>query len=182
MQTRSRPSAQIGADAESSLDSPPQLCNPMGVRELKKWLGRTGIAVAVQFVLAGAPLTATAETDDATAGPMIPPGQENLLLEMLGRGASLPDKCKLTEGQVAYVVVEAKYTCSFGEVVLSISHSSQVEESVAKTETFAIAVVDGSPTAGFTDAVASLIRSRENDFEWVWPAQDAEQDADTLAE
>ena len=101
--------------------------------------------------------------------PVIPPGQEDLLLAMLGRKATLPGGCKLTGGQVAYAVVRATYGCPGGEVVLELLHPSKGPPEAIRTARFAITVQSGSPPAGLTDAVAGLVRSREAAFRWDAP-------------
>ena len=101
--------------------------------------------------------------------PVIPPGQEDLLLAMLGREANLPGGCKLTGGQVAYAVVRATYGCPGGEVVLELVHPSKAPPEATRTARFAITLQSGSPPAGLTDAVADLVRSREAAFRWNEP-------------
>jgi hypothetical protein len=52
--------------------------------------------------------------------PVIRPGQEAALADMLGRGASLPGPCTFTGGQIQAGVVTATYSCPAGEVVLEL--------------------------------------------------------------
>lgn len=104
-------------------------------------------------------------------GPAIPPGQENLLLDMLGPGAPLPG-CELADGQVNYTVVVLTYDCAGSEVEYELAHRSKGTRAATPTDRFAITLVSGTPPRGFSDALVSLIRSREGEFEWVWPGED----------
>jgi hypothetical protein len=116
-----------------------------------------------------APLRAT-DDGGAASGPAIPPGQEELLLAMLGRGASLPDRCTLSDGQIDHTVVKATYTCPLGDVVVDLSHPDQAPENATETERFALVVDSGSPPESLLDALAANVRRREGEFEWLWPA------------
>lgn len=125
------------------------------------------------LMLAGAFGTAaSANGEPPDELPAIPPGQETLLLEMLGKGAALPDGCKLAEGKVEYTVVEAKYQCRSGSVVLEIAHSSEAFDSDTQTGRFAISVMEGSPLPDLVDELSARIVKREADFEWVIPADE----------
>jgi len=120
-----------------------------------------------------------AETDDPDAyRPAIPPGQEKLLLEMLGDDAWLPEGCKLVDGQVKYTVVQVTYKCPFGDTVLEFAHVGEVPSPDAQTEHFAISVKKGTPPINLAEVVAEYIRSQEDDFEWTWPGLDDTQDVD----
>jgi hypothetical protein len=126
-------------------------------------------------LLASAPALADQDGTEAVADgePAIGPGQEELLAEMLGKGATLPDACELTNGQTEYAVITATYTCDLGVVVVELVHPRQAEPTTTQTEHFAITVESGSPPESLTDALATLIRSRESEFEWTWNAPDA---------
>jgi hypothetical protein len=117
-----------------------------------------------------------AETDDPEAyKPAIPPGQEKLLLEMLGNKAWLPEGCKLADGQVKYTVVEVTYRCPFGETVLEFTHVGEVESPDAQTDNFDIKVKKGTAPVNLADVVANYIRSQEDEFEWTWPGVESSQ-------
>jgi hypothetical protein len=120
-----------------------------------------------------------AEPDDPDAyKPAIPPGQEKLLLEMLGDDAWLPEGCKLADGQVKYTVVQVTYRCPFGETVLEFAHVGEVASPDAQTDQFAITVKKGSAPVNLADVVADYIRSQEDDFEWTWPGLENSQDVE----
>jgi hypothetical protein len=135
------------------------------------------MAFAGMLALAAVPAGAAgSEKADAVAaavekGPAIPPGQESLLLEMLGLGGVLPD-CYLVDGQVKYTVASATYACSAGDLEYELAHRSQGAAGATFTDQFALTLRQGLPPAGFGEALASLVRSREAEFEWVWPGDD----------
>jgi hypothetical protein len=96
---------------------------------------------------------------------MIPPGQEELLTAMLGKGLTLAG-CTLTDGAVVYTKVEATYACSGGTAVFELMHPSMAPPSAVETDQFAITLQSGSPPRSLTDSLVSLIRAREDQFEW----------------
>ena len=104
-------------------------------------------------------------------GPVIPPGQEELLLAMLGRGTALPDGCALADGRIEHTAVKATYTCPLGDVILVLSHPSVAPATATQTERFALTVDSGSPPISLTDALAARLRAREGEFTWLWPAE-----------
>jgi hypothetical protein len=124
--------------------------------------------------IAGASLVAIAADEPVAADPPgIPPGQEDLLLDMLGKGVSLPGGCKVGDGRVLHTVVEMSYSCSRGDVVVELAHSSQALESEVQTRHFALSVLDGSAPASLIDVLSARILEREDEFEWVMPAEAA---------
>jgi hypothetical protein len=114
--------------------------------------------------------TATAPTggDQAQIQPfVVPPGQEDLLAQMLGDGATLPGQCKFTDGQVTGPVVRSTYACADGEVVIELHHPDDAPATEPHTAQFAVIVHSGSPPAGLVDAIVSLIRAHESSFHWL---------------
>jgi hypothetical protein len=107
---------------------------------------------------------------DAAAEPAIPPGQADLMLDMLGRGSELPGDCKLQGVGVEYTIAKAIYDCSLGEVVVELSYPTAAEPAEVETDRFALAVLDGSPPEGLLDAVRAVVAEHEADFVWVNPA------------
>jgi hypothetical protein len=101
--------------------------------------------------------------------PAIPPGQEELLSAMLGKGTPLPGGCTLSAGNVEHTLVKATYTCPGGEVVVELAHPSTAAQPAVSTERFAITVLSGVPPTELTDALAGLIRTREGAFVWMVP-------------
>jgi hypothetical protein len=106
--------------------------------------------------------------------PGIPPGQDELLLAMLGKGESLPGGCEVGDVSIVYSVIEAHYNCSQGEVVLELTHSSGAYEEDTQTRDFAIAVLEGSPPTSLVDEISVRVLDRENGFEWVLPGSPEE--------
>ncbi len=118
----------------------------------------------------------------ASPNPMIPPGQEDLLAEMLGRGVTLAG-CNLTGAGVEYTIVEATYACPEGEAVFDLAHPSTASPSAIQTAQFAITLQSGSPPHSLADALVSSIRAREDAFEWEWlPSKEAKPADDTAAD
>ncbi len=102
------------------------------------------------------------------SGAVIPPGQEDLLAEMLGRGATLPGQCEFDGGQADGPTLHATYKCATGEVVFELRHPGKAPANAIETKQFAITLQSGQPPDGLADALATLIRSHEATFEWKW--------------
>jgi hypothetical protein len=128
--------------------------------------------VSVLFCAHPATRVSAEEGQEEVSRAAIPPGQEDLLLVMLGKGARLPEGCKLAAGEVDHTVIEATYDCPLGEVVLELAHPSEAQPSDKETEQFVFTVLEGAPPVNLTDAVGALIRSHEDEFEWKWPAEE----------
>jgi hypothetical protein len=99
---------------------------------------------------------------------VVPPGQEELLADMLGRGATLAQGCTFAAGQADGRVIHATYACPSGHVVFVLHHPGQSPSALAETERFAITLQSGTPPNGLVDDLTSRIRSRERPFEWLW--------------
>jgi len=143
-------------------------------------LGRRFARVAVVSACLLAPVCApqciAAEVDE----PAIPPGQDELLADMLGRGVPLSE-CEMIGGEANYTTITATYMCREGEVIVELAHRDAGDRSSTPTDRFAITLQNGSPPHGFVDALVSRVRSREAAFEWKWPAREdarATQDGD----
>src|SRR5262245_28129073 len=80
----------------------------------------TAAAIALSLVLC-VPLFA--EGGNASEGLAIPPGQENLLLQMLGVGKPLAG-CDLVDGQVQHTSIKATYACEENNVEYRLTHRS----------------------------------------------------------
>lgn len=100
-------------------------------------------------------------------GLVVPGGQEDLLAAMLGRGAALPEGCRLESGDVNGSRILSTYACPGGPVVLELRHPSNASSDAVVTDQFAVTVQSGSPPAGLRDTVVGLIRAREAEFKWV---------------
>lgn len=97
---------------------------------------------------------------------VIPPGQEELLGEMVGRGSELPGGCTLTAGRIEQAAVSATYACRDGEVVIELVHPHVAGRGATRTERFAVQAARGTPPEGLVAAIADRVRAREQVFEW----------------
>jgi hypothetical protein len=98
---------------------------------------------------------------------VVPPGQENLLADMLGRGAALPGECQLSNGDINGPVVAGTYTCATGQVIFELRHPDQAPADVPRTDKFAVVLKSGTPPAGLSDALLASIKSHEAQFKWL---------------
>jgi hypothetical protein len=138
--------------------------------------GAEGISVALAQATAdsqpsGSAASAGEPADKGAApsnAPVIPPGEEKLLTEMLGQGATLPGQCQFAGGDANGPVIRSTYDCPAGKVVFELRHPSQAPAGAVRTEQFAITLQSGSPPQGLQDALVKLIRSHESDFQWKW--------------
>lgn len=126
---------------------------------------------AAAVVAAGAAFAV--EDDGRELPPAIPPGQEALVMEMLGKGADLPGGCKLGDGKIEYTVIEASYDCGGDRVVVELAHSSWAVDSDVQTRHFALGVTKGSAPASLVDTLAQRILDREDEFEFLPPKDDS---------
>lgn len=136
-------------------------------------LRRTFLAGFLALALVGAarPLiaqegSAPPEVSEPTAAFVIPPGQDQLLSDMLGMGQALPAGCKFTDGKVERSMVIATYECQGATVVVDLRHPSEAPAGAVSTKRFAVSVRSGSAPAGLVDAIVERVRAREGEFEW----------------
>jgi hypothetical protein len=106
--------------------------------------------------------------EPAEAQAVIPPGQEDLLAEMLGRGATLPGQCQFANGAIDRSTIRASYKCQEGEVVFELRHPSTAPQDAKYTSRFAIVRKSGSSPPGLEEALVSSVTARESGFEWKW--------------
>jgi 4-amino-4-deoxy-L-arabinose transferase-like glycosyltransferase len=102
----------------------------------------------------------------ADVGRAIPPGQEELLSQMLGRGAPLPGNCRFAGGGVEATVVVAQYTCGDHTVVVELRDVNEAPASAVRTQQLAIVVRSGPAPTELPEALATLIRAREAALVW----------------
>jgi hypothetical protein len=113
-----------------------------------------------------APMSAPAGETAAGVGKAIPPGQEELLSEMLGRGARLPGNCRFAGGGVEGAIVVARYDCGGETTVIELRAADDAPPAALRTRQFAIVVRSRSAPAELPEALAVRIRAREAAFEW----------------
>jgi len=141
--------------------------------------GLCGAAVAA-FLVAAPFQSGSAQEAEPTARyeAVVPPGQDELLSVMLGRGAMLPDDCRFNGGGADGPLIQAKYACPGAEVAFELVHPSVATDEATETEQFALTLTSGNAPEGLADALTWLIRSKESTFEWAWNAVDEEPDPD----
>jgi len=144
-----------------------------------------GRGVALTAVLYASLAASVVAAEDGPGDPAIPPGEEEIIGAMLGRGMPVSD-CRLVSGGIRYTVIRATYSCvPAGEFTVELGHPRNATRTSVRTGQFAITVQSGTPPPDFQDALAALVRSREGYFEWSWPAYDPaaeNEDADDSAE
>lgn len=108
----------------------------------------------------------------ASAPPVLQPGQEEPLADLLGRGTLLPDGCRLAGGQISGTVAKVTYQCTAGAVSLELHHPSQrsaLPNPVAQTNTFVIVASAGVPSPALLDALTTRLRAGESAIRWSQP-------------
>jgi hypothetical protein len=103
--------------------------------------------------------------------PIVPPGREKLLADMLGMGVELPE-CAFAGAQAEEGIIRSHYACPAGEVTIELRHPSRAPNPIVVTERFAIVSSSGTPPPELTKAIEARIRARESGFEWTWIAGD----------
>lgn len=96
----------------------------------------------------------------------IPSGQEELMLDMLGRGAELPDGCELSGITTAREVIVATYSCGERRPVLELRHSETALDEGLRTTKFVVRA-DGDSVPSLLPAVAPIIERHEASFQWM---------------
>lgn len=96
---------------------------------------------------------------------VIPGGQEERVLDMLGRGAVLPSACKLASASIDRSVIFASYECGDKPVTLQLEHPSSRAEGPRTTQ-FAL-VESGARAPGLLAAVETTVRQHEPGFHWL---------------
>jgi hypothetical protein len=113
--------------------------------------------------------------------PVVAPGNNALLADMLGRNATLPDDCKFAGGGADGPIIRGNYTCPSGDVIFALVYPDNAASPNARTERFAITVESGAPPPEMIDVVASFVRAREAEFEWLWLTPETDEAGDDAA-
>ena len=129
-----------------------------------------GLALAAMLWTLLATSVVAADDDAATGEPVIPPGEEQVVADMLGRGAGL-QYCTLVSGGIHDNVISGVYNCVGNEVRVELVNPRSATATSIQTGQFAVSV-QGSPTAGFQDDLVARVRSAEGNFQWTWPQRD----------
>ena len=122
------------------------------------------------MLLCFSPAVAQDEAAQAPFEPAIPPGHEQMLIDMLGVGGALPGDCELANGVADFTTVKVTYTCPAGDVVIQLAHPGKATASSIKTERFALSVYSGKAPERLTETVAEFVRAKEGSFTWTTPA------------
>jgi hypothetical protein len=141
------------------------------------------IMVAVVSLRAGGELTPAIDTpggsspiaEDLPPGSrqaVIPPGQEDMLVDMLGKGAELPGPCKLSGAEAKQTMIRAEYACPSGAIAAEFYHPDDAPAGATKTSQFAIVVPAAAPS-GFGEALVERVRAREAPFQWKYVGRSA---------
>ncbi|MBI5477763.1 MAG: hypothetical protein HY906_02840 [Deltaproteobacteria bacterium] len=99
---------------------------------------------------------------------VIPPGQEALLAEMLGREAALPDGCRWARASIDLSVATSHYLCGSPAraVSLILRHQQAPVAAGVATRHFVIGRGEGSPPDALLAAVAERVRANEGRWRW----------------
>lgn len=110
----------------------------------------------------------TAHPARAAQVQVVPPGQEGLILDMLGKGVELPGGCLLTGARVLRTHVAATWGCSGVERALELQSLDATGPLVVRTAKLAVVSADaGDPARALADAVAARVREREDRWHWM---------------
>lgn len=122
---------------------------------------RRWIALAIMLLSIALPARAGAES------PIIPPGREERLADMLGRGVALPGGCAWAGARVDHDHVTSRYKCDGvpAEVSVDLVHPRAGAGAAAHTKQFALRPGPGFPPA-LLDALADRVREREATWSW----------------
>jgi hypothetical protein len=126
----------------------------------------------VRALIAATLLAVPAVARGQGAPPVIGPGQEPLLADMLGKGTALPGDCAWAGATVEQTRVVSWYTCAGARVEIELRHPTDAVAAAARTDRFAIRTRAASPPPGLVDALAARIRAREAAFVWRGGADD----------
>jgi hypothetical protein len=122
---------------------------------------------AVIAALLGVCVAARAEPSELY---VIPPGQEPLVLAMVGGKDTLPGGCRLEGVNIDRTIITARYLCEgAAETALVLRHTAEGEGALIKTAAFAILRKEGAPPEGLVSAVAERVRAGEQGFYWLGP-------------
>lgn len=128
---------------------------------------RAGLLAGAALALLGLRTAACAAPGNPAA--VILPGQEEIFADMLGRGATLPDGCTFTGGQVEQTAARGTYDCSGNEIAIELRHPTTAPPDGTAAEKITVVTVRGTPPAALLAALRERVRQREGAFEWAPP-------------
>lgn len=109
----------------------------------------------------------------ASAQHVIEPGQEPLVLAMLGGDDPLPGGCRFDGASIEPTLIRARYACSSGNVTLLLKHLDGAPSDAIRTRMFALVAPDEPAAKAIAPLVADRVRRREDPWRWRVPAQNA---------
>ncbi len=104
----------------------------------------------------------------AAGGPVIPPGREPLVLQMLCErpGAPLPLGCTCNGVSIDHTFIRAKYACAdSGVAIVELRHKQDGAGARDETTHFAI-VPRGAPPAELVRDLGARVRAAEGAWSW----------------
>jgi hypothetical protein len=117
----------------------------------------------------GSPDVAGSSAPPEREGPVIPPGQETLVLDMLG-GASGVDGCRVRHAAVEKTQIRATFECDSGATRgVVLAHPAKAEPGAVVTNRFALSAWAAETPTAFVTQVAAGVRAREGQFQWKEP-------------
>ena len=104
-------------------------------------------------------------SESPSGGAVIPPGQEALVADLLGKGATLPDRCSLLSGTINGDGITANYSCASGTFSLVLTHADRSTPGAIRTKKFSISRRGEAPSQ-VLDTLIERVRAGEEAFEW----------------
>lgn len=122
-------------------------------------------AFSQRLVAPSSETRAPATAVSAGPQPVIPPGQEALIAQMLGKDVDLPGGCRWEGASIERSTVGSEYRCGSEPRHLTLCHprAACAENAAAITAQFAL---EGSLPPELLGAVSTRIREREGSFHW----------------
>jgi len=121
--------------------------------------------IALLF-LAMLPSAVATGRETASRDRVVPPGQEEVLAQILGRDSELPGACRFDRAAADGPLVTAEYACADGSVIVELRHPDGAPPDALRTERFAIAVRSGPAPPNFIMALGAIVRAHEQRFAW----------------
>lgn len=103
---------------------------------------------------------------------VLPPGQDDLVAGLLGRGAALPGGCAWQAAAIDHDRVVSRYDCGGRVVEVQLVHASVAPAGASVAGSTALVAGPGAPPA-LVDALAARLRARDAALTWARPGPDA---------
>lgn len=121
--------------------------------------------VCAAAVLLSASVGEAKSTRDAL---VIPPGQEELLGTMVGRGSTPLGGCQFGSASTEKSFVRVRYRCEGArDVSVELRHADADGDALVRTSQFAIVATDGEVPSSLVAALEGNIRASESKWQWV---------------